>query len=87
MDQNAKRLGEDPILKLLIGFSTRAIIGTIVTSMYSVIDRIFVGHIVGPLAIAGMGLTFPISMVLMAFGMLIGIGTAARVSISLGRRT
>jgi len=86
MDQNAKRLGEDPILKLLIGFSTPAIIGTIVTSMYSVIDRIFVGHIVGPLAIAGMGLTFPISMVLMAFGMLIGIGTAARVSISLGRQ-
>lgn len=86
MDQNAKRLGEEPIAKLLVGFSAPAIVGTIVTSMYSVIDRIFVGHVVGPFAIAGMGLTFPISLVLMAFGMLIGIGTSARISISLGRK-
>ncbi|HNV49021.1 MAG TPA: MATE family efflux transporter, partial [Spirochaetota bacterium] len=73
-------------MKLLVGFSAPAIVGTIVTSMYSVIDRIFVGLVVGPLAIAGMGLTFPISLVLMAFGMLIGTGTAARVSISLGQK-
>jgi putative MATE family efflux protein len=86
MDRNAKRLGEDSVLKLLIGFSAPAIVGTVVTSMYSVIDRIFVGQVVGPLAIAGMGLTFPVSMVLMAFGMLIGIGTSARISISLGRQ-
>ncbi|MBP7584716.1 MAG: MATE family efflux transporter [Spirochaetes bacterium] len=86
MDRNAKRLGEEPILKLLVGFSAPAIVGTIVTSMYSVIDRAFVGQVVGPLAIAGMGLTFPISLVLMAFGMLIGIGTSARVSIHLGQR-
>ncbi|HPA73860.1 MAG TPA: hypothetical protein PKY31_16430 [Spirochaetota bacterium] len=63
MDRNAKRLGEEPILKLLAGFSAPAIVGTIVTSMYSVIDRAFVGQVVGPLAIAGMGLTFPISLV------------------------
>ncbi|HOS38690.1 MAG TPA: MATE family efflux transporter [Spirochaetota bacterium] len=86
MERNAQRLGEEPILKLLVGFSAPAIVGTIVTSMYSVIDRIFVGQVVGPLAIAGMGLTFPISLVLMAFGMLIGTGTAARVSISLGQK-
>lgn len=86
MDKSARRLGTEPVIKLLVGFSLPAIVGTIVTSMYSVIDRIFVGQVVGPLAIAGMGLTFPISLVLMAFGMLIGIGTSARISISLGRQ-
>jgi len=86
MDQSARRLGTEPVIKLLVGFSMPAVVGTVVTSMYSVIDRIFVGQVVGPLAIAGMGLTFPISLILMAFGMLIGIGTSARISISLGRQ-
>ena len=86
MDRNAKRLGTEGVWKLLVGFSLPAIVGTIVTSMYSVIDRVFVGQFVGPHAIAGMGLTFPISMVLMAFGMLLGIGTSARVSIRLGQQ-
>jgi putative MATE family efflux protein len=86
MYKNAKRLGEEKINKLLFSFSLPAIIGALVNSFYALIDRIFVGQFVGKEAFAGVGITFPIGLVLMAFGMLIGIGTTARVSIKLGEQ-
>ena len=85
MNRSTKRLGELPIRSLLVEFSVPAIVGVLVTSLYALIDRIFVGQFIGRDAFAGVGVTFSISMVLMAFGMLIGIGTAARISIALGR--
>lgn len=83
---NQKRLGEEKISKLLLEFSIPAIIGMVVTTLYNIIDRMFIGHIkdVGNLAIAGVGITMPLMTIIMAFGMLIGIGTATRISISLG---
>jgi putative MATE family efflux protein len=86
MYSNAKRLGEENINKLLFSFSLPAIIGALVNSFYALIDRIFVGQFVGKEAFEGVGITFPIALVLMAFGMLIGIGTTARVSIKLGEQ-
>lgn len=82
-----KRLGEEKISKLLLEFSIPAIIGMIVNTLYNIIDRIFIGHIpeVGNLAIAGVGITMPLMTIIMAFGMLIGIGTATRISINLGQ--
>lgn len=82
-----KRLGEEKIGKLLLEFSIPAIIGMIVNTLYNIIDRMFIGHIpeVGNLAIAGVGITMPLMTVIMAFGMLVGIGTATRISISLGQ--
>ncbi|NME82308.1 MATE family efflux transporter [Clostridium sp. SM-530-WT-3G] len=82
-----KRLGEEKISKLLLEFSIPAIIGMLVNTLYNIIDRIFIGHIpvVGNLAIAGVGITMPLMTIIMAFGMLIGIGTATRVSINLGQ--
>jgi len=53
-------------------------------ALYNIIDRIFIGQGVGPLAISGLALTFPFMMLLMAFGLLIGAGSAARISITLG---
>jgi len=53
-------------------------------SMYNIVDRIFIGQGVGPLAISGLALTFPFMILLMAFGMLVGAGSAARISITLG---
>ncbi len=78
------RLGTENIGKLLLTYSLPAIIGTMVSSLYNVIDRIFIGQGVGPLAISGLALTFPFMNLLFAFGMLIGVGTATHVSISLG---
>lgn len=55
-------------------------------SVYNIVDRIFIGHSVGPLAISGLTLTFPFMILLMACGMLIGAGSAARISITLGEK-
>lgn len=80
-------LGEAPIGKLLIKYSIPAIIGMIVNALYNVVDRIFIGNIpgVGPIAMAGLGVTMPIVTILLAFGMLVGVGTSANISIKLGQ--
>ncbi|MEG1278257.1 MAG: MATE family efflux transporter [Cellulosilyticaceae bacterium] len=87
MNQSEQILGTEPIGKLLIKYSVPAIIGMVVNGLYNVVDRIFIGNIpgVGPLAIAGVGVTMPIMTIILAFGMLIGIGTVTSVSIKLGQ--
>ncbi|MCE5222516.1 MAG: MATE family efflux transporter [Clostridium sp.] len=82
-----KRLGEMKVGKLLLEFSIPAIIGMLVNTLYNIIDRIFIGHIegIGSLAMAGVGVTMPLMFIILAFGMLIGIGTATRISIKLGQ--
>jgi putative MATE family efflux protein len=77
-------LGTEKIGKLIWEYSLPAIVGTVVMALYNIIDRIFIGQGVGPLAISGLALTFPFMMLLMAFGLLIGAGSAARISITLG---
>ena len=59
----------------------------LVNTLYNIIDRIFIGHIegIGSLAMAGVGVTMPLMFIILAFGMLIGIGTATRISIKLGQ--
>ena len=81
------RLGEMKIGKLILEFSIPAIIGMVVNTLYNIIDRIFIGHIegIGNLAMAGVGVTMPLMFVILGFGMLIGIGTATRISIKLGQ--
>jgi len=79
------KLASEKIGKLLWNYSLPAIIGTVVMSLYNIVDRIFIGQGVGPLAISGLALTFPFMNVLLAFGMLIGAGSASRISITLGQ--
>ena len=71
---------------LLWQYALPAVVGTMVMSLYSVIDRIFIGQSAGPLAISGLTLTLPVLIMLQAFGMLIGAGAAARISIFLGQK-
>ena len=80
-------LGEEKISKLLLKFSIPAIVGMLVNALYNIIDRMFIGHIpkVGNLAITGIGVTMPISTIILGFGMLVGVGTAATISIRLGQ--
>ncbi|ADK13913.1 MATE family efflux transporter [Clostridium ljungdahlii] len=82
--ERSVKLRDEKVGKLLLEFSIPAIIGMLVNSLYIVIDRIFIGRVVGAMAISGVSLTFPISILIMAFGMLVGIGAAARISIRLG---
>lgn len=77
-------LATEKIGKLLWTYTIPAMVGTVVMSLYNIIDRIFIGQGVGPLAISGLALTFPFMIILMAFGMLIGAGSASRISITLG---
>lgn len=75
-----------PIGKLLLQYSIPAIIAMTVTSLYNIIDSIFIGHGIGPLAISGLALTFPLMNLVIAFCTLIGVGGAAISSIYLGRK-
>lgn len=85
MDRS-KLLEEERIDKLLIKFSVPAIVGMLVNALYNIVDRIFIGKGVGRLGIAGITIGAPISIIIMAFGMLIGIGANALISIRLGQK-
>ena len=78
-------MGEASIPRLLLTFSFPAIIGMLAQGLYNVVDRIIVGHAVGNNGIAGTTVAFPYMLVLLAFGMLIGFGATALVSIRLGQ--
>lgn len=80
------RLENEKISRLLVHYAIPAVIGTMVNALYNIVDRVFIGQGVGPLAISGLTLTFPILLFLQAFGMLVGAGAATRVSIHLGRK-
>jgi putative MATE family efflux protein len=81
-----KLLGEGKVASLLLKFSIPAIVGMLVNALYNVVDRIFIGWGVGSLGIAGITIGFPIMIVMMAFGMLIGIGATSLISIRLGEK-
>lgn len=85
MDRS-QRLGEESILRLLLTFSLPAIVGMMAQAFYNIVDRIFIGQAVGADGLAGATVSFPFMLILMAFGMLVGIGTTALVSIRLGQR-
>ena len=84
---NQKHLGDAPIGKLILQYSIPAIIGMVVNALYNIVDRMFIGNIpdIGSLAITGVGITMPIMTIVLAFGMLIGIGTTANISLNLGK--
>lgn len=86
MNENdrAQALGNERVESLLWRFSLPAIVGMLVNALYNIVDRIFIGQI-DPNAIGGVFVTFPISLVIMAFAMLFGIGGNSLSSIRLGQ--
>ena len=82
----SKELETKSIGALLFKFSIPAVIGMLVNALYSIIDRIFIGRGVGSMALSGVAVTFPITNIIMGVGMLVGIGSAAVVSIKLGQK-
>ena len=85
---NAKQLtlGTSPIGKLLLQYSVPAIIAMVATSLYNIIDSIFIGHGVGAMAITGLAITFPLMNLVVAFCTLIAVGGATVSSIFLGQK-
>lgn len=79
-------LGTKPVGRLLFQYALPAIIAMTASSLYNIIDRIFIGQIVGPEAIAGLAITFPFMNLSAAFGAAIGVGSATAISVKLGQR-
>ena len=89
MDANKSiptELGTEKISKLLKQYALPAIIAQTASSLYNMVDSIFIGHGVGPLAISGLAVTFPLMNLSTAFGTLVGMGAASLMSILLGQR-
>ncbi|SHG19523.1 MATE family efflux transporter [Dysgonomonas macrotermitis] len=83
---NIEELENKQISRLLWQYALPAIVGTMVNSLYNVIDRIFIGLWVGDDAISALGLVLPIMNITAAVGMLVGAGSASRISIFLGKK-
>lgn len=79
-------LGTEKISKLLRQYAVPAIIAMTASSLYNMVDSIFIGHGVGKYAIAGLALTFPMMNLGAAFGALVGVGASATISMLLGQK-
>ncbi len=82
------RLGTEKISKLVFEFSIPAVIGMMVNGIYNIVDRIFIGNSpdLGSLGLAAISITYPVTLVLLAFALMIGVGGSTIFSISLGRQ-
>ena len=79
-------LAEKPVGKLLIQYAIPAIVAMAASSVYNIIDGIFIGQGVGPEAIMGLALTSPIMSLTAAFGAMVGVGAATLMSVKLGQK-
>lgn len=79
-------LGTEPVGKLLARYALPAIIAMTAASLYNIIDRVFIGQVVGPLAISGLAITFPFMNLAAAFGAAVGVGASTTISVRLGQR-
>ncbi len=87
-DNNSRqlKLGTENVRKLLISYALPSIIAMTATSLYNVVDSIFIGHGCGPLAIAGLAVTFPLMNLSAAFGAMVGVGASTVISVRLGQK-
>ena len=83
---SAQQLGTESIGKLLVQYSVPAIIASVATSLYNIVDSIFIGQGVGPMAISGLAITFPLMNLVIGFCTLIAVGGATISSIFLGQK-
>ncbi len=79
-------LGTQPVGKLLLQYAMPAIIAMVASSLYNIIDRAFIGQVVGPLAISGLAITFPFMNLSGAFGAAVGVGASTAISVKLGQK-
>lgn len=85
-NQTPLSLGTEDIRKLLMRYAVPAIVAMTAASLYNMMDSIFIGHGVGPLAIAGLAVTFPFINLAAAFGSLVGVGASTLVSVKMGQK-
>ncbi len=88
MDGNKEKLGTMPLGRLMFQLAVPTVFAQIVNLLYNLVDRIYVGRIPGEgsMALAGLGVTFPVIMLISAFAALVGQGGAPRASICMGQK-
>lgn len=84
--QATLELGTKPVGKLLMQYAMPAVVAMTASSLYNMVDSIFIGHGVGALAISGLAITFPFMNILSAFGAGIGVGASSSMSVRLGQK-
>jgi putative MATE family efflux protein len=84
--QAALELGTKPVGGLLMQYALPAIVAMTASSLYNIIDRAMIGQMVGPEAIAGLGITFPFMNLSGAFGAAVGVGASTCISVKLGQK-
>ena len=85
-DKAALELGTKPVGTLLWQYALPAMVAMVASSLYNIIDRSVIGQVVGPEAIAGLGITFPFMNLSAAFGSAVGVGASTCISVKLGQR-
>ena len=83
-----ERLGKEPLGKLMFSMAVPAVAAQLINLLYNIVDRVYIGHIegYGDLALTGVGVTFPILMLISAFSAFAGMGGAPLASIELGKK-
>jgi putative MATE family efflux protein len=84
LSSNTDRLGTEQISKLLVSQSVPAAIGIMVLSIYMIVDTIFVGQFVGPIAIGAVTVVLPITFLISSIGMALGVGGGSIIARTLG---
>ena len=79
-------LGTKPVGQLLRQYALPAIVAMVASSLYNIIDRAFIGQVVGPMAISGLAITFPFMNLSGAFGAAVGVGASTAISVKLGQK-
>ncbi|MCD8043774.1 MAG: MATE family efflux transporter [Tannerellaceae bacterium] len=79
-------LGTEKISTLLTRYAIPAVVAMTASSLYNIADSVFIGHGVGPMALAGLAVTFPLMNLAAAFGSLVGVGASTVVSVKLGQK-
>ena len=79
-------LGTQPVGRLLWQYALPGVIAMTASSLYNMVDSIFIGHGVGPMALAALGITFPFMNIGAAFGAAVGVGGSTLMSLRLGQR-
>ena len=85
MTRSEERLGTEKIGKLILSMGIPTLIAQMINLLYNIVDRMYIGHLVGPQALTGVGLTLPIIMLISAFSAFVGAGGAPLAAIAMGK--
>lgn len=86
METERKIILNENLRKLLFKFSLPAITGLVFSALYNIVDTLYVGHAIGPIAIAGLAIVLPVQILMFAVGYMIGTGSASIISRALGAK-